>query len=479
MSNYHSVFKAYDMRGIPPVVNEKVYYLVGKALIEKICIPQKLSTNINLVHDCRLNSPLFYKALFNGILDAGGKPFGLGLGSTDFLYASTQITQTPGVMITASHNPKEYNGAKIVKEGCTMLGLENGLDIVRDYVIENIEKVEINEQNWVEADLDLSLKSDVEKYFKDKIVQIGQIEKVDKLLTKQGRKLKIAVDCGNGMGGFVMERLAKMYQNIEFVDLYWQPDGNYPNHPADPQNFENLKDLQKIILEDETVDFGIAFDGDADRAFFVDDKAEVIQGDFLVSFFAEALLKAYFENPNPKFDSSIVYIQPGSTCAPETVAQSSGVAIPSKQGHTHIKSLMQKYRAIYGGEFSGHHYFGDFGYMDSGVLAAVLLIKIMVESEKDLSKTFKALNDTYFISDLIAIKLAEGTTFEDFRKKLKIAYPDAKYGELDGLTVYYPDWKFSIRSSNTEPVVKMILETKLENKVDQKLAEVKKILGVE
>jgi phosphomannomutase len=476
MTDYFSMFKAYDMRGTYPKINKDVYYWVGRGLIEKIFKPLNLPTELVLVRDARYTSPEFYQALVNGVQDAGGKALCLGITSTDFLYGATQYFDLPGGIVTASHNPKDDNGLKIVKGGSTMLGLENGLDLVRDFVLANIDSQKIDYASWKEPEINEAKFEEAKKYYISKLKEVGQIEKVNQLLQSQNKKIKVAVDAGNGMGGFVMNIAKDLYTNIEFVDLYWELDGNYPNHPADPQNFENMKDLQKVIADNKDIAFGFAFDGDADRVFFVDENAKIVQGDFLVAFFAKSLLEAYFAKPKPNLEPAVVYIQPGSRSVTEAIAEADGVAIPSKQGHTSIKAKMEQYKAVYGGEFSGHHYFADFGFMDSGALAAVLMIKILVLEDRKLSEIFAKLNNSYFISDLQAMKLPEGVDFEQVKAKLKKAYPDGNYSEMDGLSVFYPDWKFSIRPSNTEPVVKFIVETRVTNTVDEKLARLLEVL---
>lgn len=477
MSSYNSFFKAYDMRGTYPQLNENIYYWFGRALVE-VTFSRLNQPQILLVHDCRYTSDMFYKALVNGITDAGGIPVCLGVGSSDFLYAACQYKNLPGGSLTASHNPKDDNGLKVVLEGSTMLGLKNGLDKVRDYVVSKIDSVEIDKSTWTTPVTDEKTKSEITDFFLGKIKQIGDIDNVNKILNTQGKKLKIAVDCGNGTGGFVMELVKNLYNNIEFVPMYWELDGNFPNHPADPQTFANLKDLQDKVKNNSDIDFGFAFDGDADRVFFIDDEAEIVQGDFLVAFFAQTLLKKHKENPTPGLEPAIVYLQPGSRCVPEAIAQNDGIAIPSEQGHTGIKARMEKYHAIYGGENSGHHYFSEFGRMDSGILAAVLMIKLLAENGKKLSEIFRVLNQTYFISDLIAIKLKEGQSFEEMKKKLVNGYPEATFSEFDGLSVFYPEWKFVIRPSNTEPVLKMFVESRGTDQVKERVAEIYSILGL-
>jgi phosphomannomutase len=477
MIDINKFFKSFDVRGTYPEISKELFYWIGYGLVSEVLIPENLPTTVNLCRDTRITGPEFYKAFYNGIINAGGKVNPLDLATSDFLYAACQVTNTPGAIITASHNPKDDNGVKIVKEGSTMLGLNQGLSKVRDFVVTKIEQ-ELDDSNWLDPELNENLKEEVWQYLKSKIYEIGKIDKINGILKDKNKKIKIAVDAGNAMGGWIMQKVKDFYPNIEFVDLFWELDGNYPNHSANPQDFKNLKDLQKTIVENDDVSFGFAFDGDADRVFFVDEKAEVVQGDFLVSFFAQSLLKDYHNASNSDFNPAVVYIQPGSRCVPESIALADGIAIPAKQGHTHIKAAMQNYKAIYGGEFSGHHYFADFGFMDSGILAAVLMIKIVIESDKTINEIFKPLNSLYFISDLHNFVIPEGKTFQDFKEIIYKNFSDGIISEFDGISVFYPSWKFSMRPSGTEPVVRFILETRNENKTKEALLVVKQILGV-
>jgi phosphomannomutase len=477
MTDYSKFFKAYDIRGTVPELTSELYYWTGYGLVTEVLKPEGLSLNVNITHDARYSSPEFYKALYWGIRDAGGDPEALGLGSTDILYAACQLTNNPGVSLTASHNPKDDNGAKILKTGSTMLGINEGLALVRDFVIGKMGTQTIDLDNRPGVVENGILRTKVLEYFESKVKQIGSISEVENLLSTSGRKLRIAVDAGNGMGGLVMEHISKLYKNIEFTPLYWDLDGTFPNHPSDPQDISNLVDLQKTV-RDNNLDFGFAFDGDADRVFFVDQNGDIINGDFLCAFFAKTLLEDYRKSPSEIFNPAVVYLQPGSRCVLDAIAESDGIAVPSMQGHTFIKAQMQKYKAIYGGEFSGHHYFADFGYLDSGAMAAVLFIKILVIQNKKVSDVFTKLNDNYYISELMNLTIPAGENFQDWKTKIKSKFSDASaISEFDGISVFYPDWKFSMRASNTEPKVRFILESKGNNQTEAKVALVKQVIG--
>lgn len=475
MSQYSQLFKAYDIRGTSPIINEKVYYFSGFSFVEQILKIEKLPLTVIVARDCRLTSPKFYDALIQGIIDAGGEVIGIGHCTTDTLYAATLLFKCSGCMVTASHNPKDDNGIKIVKKIPQMLGLESGLDKVRDVVLSVIDETVLPQIS--ESEVHELARRQVIEFFVSKIKEIGDSNEIDEILAWQNRKLKIAVDCGNGVGGFIMPYIQKLYTNIEFIPLFWDLDGNFPNHPADPQNINNLIDLKKVVLE-QKCDFGIAFDGDGDRAFFVDENGEPLPGDFLVALFAETFLKDKKQGKYPEFNNAVVYCQPGSRLAIDVITENDGVAIPSKQGHTYIKSEVDKYKAIYGGEFSGHHYFGQFGSMDSGAIAVSLMIKIYVTQNKKFSDLFARYADEYFVSDLMNLKIPEGQTFSDVKAKIESYFHDARISEMDGVSVFYPEWKFNMRPSNTEPLIRFILETTGVDSVQEKIELVRRIGGV-
>ncbi len=478
MTDYSKFFKAYDIRGTVPELNAELYYWAGYGLIELILKPDNLPMEVNVTHDGRYSSNEFYTALVEGIKAAGGQPIQLGLGSTDTAYAASQYNTFAAISLTASHNPKDDNGMKILKTGSTMLGITNGLDKIRDFVVTKMGTNSTDFKSLAYPTTDDLTKSKVMEYFKDVIRKLGEIDRVDSILDSRGQKLIIPVDAGNGTGGFVMDFIKNFYRNIEFVPMYWEVDGNFPNHPADPQDLKNLVDLQAKVIELKSK-FGFAFDGDADRVGFVDEKGEVVCGDYLVAFLAKTLLEANKRNPHPTLSHSVVYIQPGSRCVIDAITDQDGIAIPSTQGHTGIKANMTKHKALYGGEFSGHHYFGEFGFLDSGVITAVLMIKICVEQDKPMSEMFESLGQSYFISDLMNLTVPEGQDFDMWKAKLKAKFTDATISEFDGISVFYPDWKFSMRSSKTEPKVRFILESRINDTTTDKVTLVKSVLGLE
>lgn len=477
MFDYSKLFKAYDMRGTTPDLTAEVYYLAGKALVEKILIPEKLPLKINLFRDTRLSSPDFYKALYNGLIDAGAEVVALGLGTTDMMYAACQLFDTPGGIVTASHNPKDDNGFKFVKKVPNMLGLEDGLDRVRDYVLENIQSTKLNLYSLVDPIENTEAKSKVLNFFLDKIALVGEVDKINAKINATGKKLKVIVDTANGMGGFIMPEIAKLYPSIDFIPLYWELDGNFPNHPANPTIEENMKDLQKAILE-QKADLGVAFDGDADRVYFVDQIGVSLNGEFLVALLARYMVKEAYDKPELGLNPAVVSVISYGRAAVNTTLEANGVPVISKQGHTFVKAQMKKYNAIYGGEASGHHYFGAFGYMDAGAITLALFLRILIEKEVLPSELLVEFSKKYFVSGERNFVLPQGLNLVIIKDKIKNQYSDGVVSELDGITVYYLDWKFTIRGSNTEPLLRINIETIGRDLTEEKLAELKSLIGI-
>ena len=266
------------------------------------------------------------------------------------------------------------------------------------------------------------------------------------------------------MGVLSYQILQELYPSVEFIPLYCELDGNFPNHPADPINPDNMKDLQEAVIKHQA-DLGIAFDGDADRAFFVDQKGCLINGENLVAVFAQELVRKAKAHPELELNPACVYVISYSRALSDTVLMEGGTAIASKQGHTYVKSLMAQYKAIYGGEASGHHYFGQFGYMDSGLLACTLMISILSKNQKLASQICEYYEDKYFTSGEINIKASPSMNIEILTKRLEIEYPDAYFSFYDGVTIYLPFWKMTVRGANTEPLFRINIETRIKNQV--------------
>jgi phosphomannomutase len=457
MKDVSKFFKAYDLRGTTPELSFEVYYLAGQGLITEILEVEALPKKVVVWHDTRLSSPEFYSYFISGLVSMGCEVIPCGLGTTDMMYASAMVEGCCGAIITASHNPKDDNGLKIVKKVPQMLGLSTGLDKIRDYVVNSMAKGDLVDRKClIDFDENTSARENAIEFLEGKILELSSP-------LSQKLKLKVVVDSGNGMGGLAILSLIKCFPNVTFIPLFCDLDGNFPNHPADPINPENLIDLSKKVLE-EKADFGIAFDGDADRAFFVDENGTPLNGENLVAVFAREMVKTAQTDSVVKslgLTDSICYVVSYSRALPDIVSMSGGVPIVCKQGHTFVKAKMNEYKSIYGGEASGHHYFGQFGFLDSGVLAVGLLFRILSEKENlKVSKLTEFFENKYFTLGETNKKMKDGMTIGIVKEKIKNTYSDAFISELDGVTVYYPDYKFTIRGSNTEPVLRINIESR-------------------
>ena len=473
------MFKAYDMRGQVPDLTPEVYYLMGQALYEVVLFPEKLSTKINLFCDARYSSPVFYKAFAAGFLSKGGTIVPMGLATTEMMYASCIVFNRPGVTITASHNPKDDNGLKMIKNYPQILGRTEGLQEMMDYVLERIETFQLNVETLPEIAEDSVSKVKVMELLLQKYAEIGNLVNSDLQLGNEGRRLKIVVDTANGMSGFVLPEIAKLYKNVDFIPLYWEIDGTFPNHPADPFNPANLVDLQAKVRE-EKADFGIGMDGDGDRAVLIDENGDLVNSEFFVAKCATFFVDQARLNPSLGFNPAIVYVTSYSRALPDSVLAMNGIAIPSKQGHAFVKKEMKEYNAIYGGEASGHHYFGQFGYMDSGLLVIGLVINMLVEEGVKSSELCKFYEDKYFVSGEQNFEMPETANFNVIKAILKQHFEGGIVNELDGLSMFWTDWKFTVRFSqtSTKPTLRVNVETRGQDKVYLKLEEILKVLEI-
>jgi phosphomannomutase len=371
-------------------------------------------------------------AFSDGATSQGMDVIRIGLASTDMLYFASGKLNLPGVMFTASHNPAKYNGMKLCKSGARPIGQESGLVKIRQLIEEGVPMSNRPVGNVRKQEL------------------LGDY--VDYLLTRfpkntfKKRKLKVVIDAGNGMAGFtapaVMEQL-----NVELIPMYFELDGNFPNHEANPIEPENLKALQKKVKK-EKADIGLAFDGDADRCFLIDENGDLVNPSALTGLIAVRELKA---NPG----ATIIYNLISSKAVAEVISENGGIALRSRVGHSYIKTLMAESGAVFGGEHSGHFYFGDFWRADSGMLAALYALAELMATPKSLSNLLEPYN-RYFSSGEINSKV------KDASKSIKLVkdkYQD-KYqvDELDGLTVTAENWWFNLRPSNTEPLLRLNVE---------------------
>jgi len=437
------VFKAYDVRGIfPGELNEEGAYAIGRAYAEQF-EPKEIAVG----RDMRLSSPPMAAAVVSGVADAGVDVVDIGMVGTEMLYfAVGELGLDGGVAVTASHNPKEYTGMKIVRRGALPVGGESGLMEIRDRAQRG--SFETRPKGAIRAE-------DVYPAFVEKVLSFIDVKAV--------KPLRVVVDAANGMAGAmlppVLERLP-----VEAVRCYFEPDGSFPNHEPNPLLPENREFIVAKVTE-EQADLGIAFDGDADRCFFVDDTGEFVAGDFVTALLAESMLE---KEPGAK----IIYDVRASWAVRDTVEAAGGVALVNRVGHAFIKHRMREEGALFGGEVSGHYYFRDFSQADSGTIPALLMLELVSKKGRPLSEILRPYRERYFITgeinsrvDDVPLKLQE--LKEHFSRQGEVSH-------LDGISITAEDWHLNVRPSNTEPLLRLNLEALdrelMERKRDEALA---------
>jgi phosphomannomutase len=426
------IFKAYDIRGlVDSELSPDFAFAVGLAFAKFLEIEREPSTVI-IGEDMRPSSPELAEAFSAGVTSNGTNVIRIGLASTDLLYFAAGSKNLPGAMFTASHNPAAYNGIKLCFSGARPIGKETGLQTIEKFVRQGMPVamrpvgIETSE-NLLEAYAD----------------------HLHKLVSFKGnRRLKIVIDAGNGMAGFtapaIFERLG-----AEIIPLYFELDGNFPNHEANPIDPANLRDLQKAVLEHKA-DIGLAFDGDADRCFLVDEKGESVDPSLLTSLIASRELA---KHPGATIIHSLI----SSRTVVEVVNELGGVPVRSRVGHSYIKALMAETGAVFGGEHSGHFYFKDFWRADSGALAALHALAALGESDQTISQLLAPFN-RYFASGEVNSQVADSATVIKSIREKYAALSEFKIDELDGLTVSTATWWFNVRASNTEPLLRLNVE---------------------
>jgi len=431
------IFKAYDIRGVyPNEWDESSARRIGWAFArfaggEKIVMGR----------DMRTSSPSLSEAFSEGVRSLGVSVIDLGEVSTDALYFASGKLGLPGAMFTASHNPGRYNGLKVCKAGAAPIGGDSGLSDILD-LAQSEEAASGKPTGGREAIDILGAYSEHCKSF----VDLGAF-----------KPLKVAIDAGNGMAGKTVPLVFKSLP-FEVTPLFFELDGTFPNHPANPIEPENLVDLQRAVVENGC-DVGIAFDGDADRMFLVDEKTRLVQGSTTTALVAERLLK---KNPG----ESVLYNLICSWTVPEVIKENGGVPIRTRVGHSFIKEIMAETGAIFGGEHSGHYYFRDNYRADSGMVAALLVLEALCESGQPLSEMTEAFHRYAASGEINSEVTNQNATIE----KLAATFSDGKQDRVDGLTVQFEDWWFNCRASNTEPLLRLNLEARTQSLMEEKLA---------
>jgi phosphomannomutase len=435
------VFKAYDVRGLyPEELDEAGAYAVGRAYVEQFS-PARVAVG----RDMRLSAPSMAAAVREGAADAGADVLDVGMVGTEMLYfAVGDLELDGGIMVTASHNPKQYTGMKIVRSGALPVGGESGLLDVRDRAVAGA---------WHRAERGEIRPEDIWDGFVGRVLSFVDVGSL--------KPLRVVIDAANGMAGTMLPPVLERLPMVEVVRCYFEPDGAFPNHEPNPLLPEN----RAFIIEKtrtEEADFGVAFDGDADRCFFVDDTGEFVPGDFTTALFAQAILG---REPGGK----VIYDVRASWAVPETIRAAGGVPLINRVGHAFIKQRMREEHAVFGGEVSAHYYFRDFSQADSGTVPFLLMCELVSRHGK-LSTALAPFREHYFITGEINTPVADVPA--------KLAELEERFGakgtvtHLDGLSVEFGDWHFNVRPSNTEPLLRLNLEALSQALMDEKRDEV-------
>ena len=449
MSINPGIFKAYDIRGLyPSEVNEDAARLIGRGFAAYLG-----ARRIGVSRDMRLSSPAVAAAFIDGARSQGTDVVDYGMCATDMLYfAVVRDGLDGGAQITASHNPKEYNGIKMVRKEAFPLSGDAGIGDIRDMIAGDAFPAPTGPKGALETRQLLDA-------YADKVMSF-----IDPAAIKP---FNVVLDAGSGMGGIVAPRLFDRLP-CRTTRLCFEVDGTFPNHEANPLIEENRRDIVERVVA-EKADIGIAWDGDADRCFFIDGTGEFIAGDFVTALLAEAALT---KAPGQK----IVYDVRASYAVKDIVAQYGGTALMNRVGHAFIKRRMREEDAVFGGEVTGHYYFRDFYYADNGFIPALLILELMSRKGKTLHELLAPLRAKYFISGEINTKVADISLVGERLAALASRYRDGHTYTLDGFSAEFPDWHFNVRGSNTEPMLRLNLEALTPELMETKRDEVLKVI---
>ncbi len=430
------IFKAYDIRGLyGSEMDGDASFLIGRAFARVLADLRGkpvADLRIGLGRDMRLQAPEMAGRLRDGLVAEGCTVLDAGMVGTEMLYFLVGSRELDGgAMVTASHNPKAYTGVKLVREGALALSGDAGIGEIRDLVLGGLGEV-TGEAGSVEA-------VDVYDGFQRHAMSL-----IDPAVVKP---LKVVVDGGNGMAGPMVGPLLERLR-LDLIETYWVPDGEFPDHEPNPLLPENRQFIIDRVL-DEGADLGIAWDGDADRCFFIDDTGTFVDGDFLTALLAQQVL-------GKRSGANILYDVRASRAVPDTVEANGGTAFVNRVGHAFFKIAMREHDGAFGGEVSGHYYFRDFWCADSGTLPALLVLELLSTDGRTLSELVGSYRERYFISGEINSEVADQ---EAKMKEIAERHADAEISWLDGVSVDYPEWHFNVRPSNTEPLLRLNLES--------------------
>ncbi|MDQ3993792.1 MAG: phosphomannomutase/phosphoglucomutase [Actinomycetota bacterium] len=445
-----NVFKAYDVRGIyPSELDEDGAYRIGRAYVD-VFEPRRIAVG----RDMRLSSPSLAEAVTSGAAEAGADVVDIGMAGTEILYfAVGELGLDGGIVVTASHNPKEYAGMKIVRRGALPVGGESGLLDVRDRAM---------------ADVDMSrgqapgqrrtgevATHDIYPAFVERVLSFIDVDAL--------RPLRVVVDAANGMAGVMLPPILERLP-IETHRYFFEPDGTFPNHEPNPLLPENREFIIEKVRA-HRADVGIAFDGDADRCFFVDDTGEFVAGDFVAALLAESMLG---KEPGAK----VIYDVRASWAVPDLIERAGGVPLVNRVGHAFIKHRMREEGAVFAGEVSGHYYFRDFSQADSGTIPALLVLELISKRARPLSEILRPLRERYFITGELNTRVHDvALKLQELKERFG---SEGEVSHLDGISVTARDWHMNVRPSNTEPLLRLNLEALdpdlMERKRDEVLA---------
>ena len=437
------VFKAYDVRGIHPTeIDEDGAYRVGRAYVEEF-EPRTIAVG----RDMRVSSPGMAAAVIEGAADGGADVRDLGLVGTEMLYyAVGELGLDGGVCVTASHNPREYTGMKIVRRGARPVGGDSGLDRVGRRAIKGFG--EAGTRGTV----------------RDEDVWAGFVEKALSFVDEGSfRPLRIVVDAANGMAGTMLPPVLERLPQLEVVRCFFEPDGSFPNHEPNPLLPEN----RAFIVERtraEGAQLGVAYDGDADRCFFVDDTGEFVPGDFVTALLARAMLA---KDPGAK----VIYDVRASWAVPRAIEEAGGMALMNRVGHAFIKQRMREVNAVFAGEVSAHYYFRDFTQADTGVVPFLVMLELLSQADRPLSELLAPYRERYFLTGEINTPVAD-VALKLQEIKERYTREGGQISHLDGISVDFDDWHFNVRPSNTEPLLRLNLEALSEQRMEEKRDEV-------
>ncbi|MCP3855299.1 MAG: phosphomannomutase/phosphoglucomutase [Actinomycetia bacterium] len=448
MSGFDAIFKAYDVRGIyPDQIDAPRCRAIGAAFARFLVTDDPGVTQVVVAHDMRPSGPELVEAFTAGVVEQGLDVIEMGLASTDMMYFASGHLDAPGAVFTASHNPAQYNGIKMCRRAAAPIGEDSGLAEIKATAESGLEPA--GSTGSVSS-------TDLLDGFANHVLSFVDGSAM--------RPLKVVADTANGMGGLVVPAVFSRLP-FELEVLFPELDGTFPNHPADPLNPDNLVDLQRRVLE-TGADIGLAFDGDADRVFLVDEKAQPVSGSLTTALLARAMLE---KEPGGQVIHNLIC----SKSVPEVVTEAGGTPVRSRVGHSFIKQVMAETGAIFGGEHSAHYYFRDNWRADSGLIAAVKVLEQLCLSGGSLS-TLLAPLDRYAASGEINTKVANTAAVIDH---VADHYADVASDQLDGLTVDAGDWWFNLRPSNTEPLLRLNLEAATEEDCARRVAEVQAVMA--